>query len=49
MKVIKRDGHMVDWCAEKVESAVERANREVEEEEKASPIQIKNIVKYILI
>ena len=47
MKVIKRDGHMVDWCPEKVESAVERANREVEEEDKASSIQIKNIVKYI--
>ncbi len=47
MKVIKRDGHMVDWCPEKIESAIERANREVEEEDKASSVQIKNIIKYI--
>ena len=47
MKVIKRDGHMVDWCPEKVENAIMKANNEVEEEEQASPIQIKNIIKYI--
>ena len=47
MKVIKRDGHMVDWCPEKVEEAVLKANLEVEEEDRASSIQIKNIIKYI--
>ena len=47
MKVIKRDGHMVDWCPEKVENAILKANNEVEEEEQASSIQIKNIIKYI--
>ncbi len=47
MKVIKRDGHMVDWCPAKVEEAIEKANLEVEEEEKASSIQIKNIIRYI--
>ena len=47
MKVIKRDGHMVDWCPEKIEIAVEKANREVVEEDGASSIQIKNIIKYI--
>ena len=47
MKVIKRDGHMVDWCPEKIEKAIEKANVEVEEEEQASSTQIKNIVKYI--
>ena len=47
MKVIKRDGHMVDWCPEKVEQAILKANNEVEEEEQASSIQIKNIIKYI--
>ena len=31
MKVIKRDGHMVDWCPEKVENAILKANNEVEE------------------
>ena len=47
MKVIKRDGHMVDWCPEKVENAILKANNEVEEEEQASSTQIKNIIKYI--
>ena len=47
MKVIKRDGHMVDWCPEKIEIAIEKANQDVLEEEQASSIQIKNIIKYI--
>ncbi len=47
MKVIKRDGHMVDYCPEKIEEAIEKANLEVEEEDRASSIQIKNIIKYI--
>ena len=47
MKVIKRDGHMVEWCPEKVEQAINKANMEVEEEEQASSVQIKNIIKYI--
>ena len=47
MKVIKRDGHMVDYCPEKIEAAIEKANLEVEEEEQASNVQIKNIIKYI--
>ena len=49
MKVIKRDGHMVEWCPEKVEIAIERANTEVEEEDQASSVQIKNIIKPILL
>ena len=47
MKVIKRDGHMVDYCPEKIESAISRANNDVTEEEQASSVQIKNIIKYI--
>lgn len=47
MKVIKRDGHMVDYCPAKIEEAIEKANLEVEEEDRASSIQIKNIIKYI--
>ena len=47
MKVIKRDGHMVEWCPEKIEMAIEKANAEVEEEDQASSVQIKNIIKYI--
>ena len=47
MKVIKRDGHMVDYSPEKIEEAILKANKEVEEEEQASGTQIKNIIKYI--
>ena len=47
MKVIKRDGHMVDYCPEKIENAIQKANMEVDEEEQASSVQIKNIIKYI--
>ena len=47
MKVIKRDGHMVDYCPEKIENAILKANAEVEEEDQASNTQIKNIIKYI--
>ena len=47
MKVIKRDGHMVDYCPEKIENAINKANTEVPDELKASPTQIKNIIKYI--
>lgn len=47
MKVIKRDGHMVEYCPEKIESAILKANLEVEEDDQASGTQIKNIIKYI--
>ena len=47
MKVIKRDGQIVDYSPDKIELAIEKANAEVPEEEKASPTQIKNIIKYI--
>ena len=47
MKVIKRDGHMVEYMPSKIEDAIEKANAEVEEEDKASPTQIRNIIKYI--
>ena len=29
MKVIKRDGHMVDYCPEKIEAAILKANKEI--------------------
>ena len=47
MKVIKRDGHMVEYCPEKIEEAINKANLEVEEEDRVSQTQIKNIIKYI--
>ena len=47
MKVIKRDGHMVDYMPEKIENAIKKANLDVEEDERVSDTQIKNIIKYI--
>ena len=41
MKVIKRDGHMVEWCPEKIEMAIEKANAEVEEDGKNVPEDLK--------
>ena len=47
MKVIKRDGHIVDYCPEKIEIAIKKADEEVQEEDRVSDTQIKNIIKYI--
>ena len=47
MKIVKRDGHIVDYCPEKIESAISKANAEVVEEDQVTDIQIKNIIKYI--
>lgn len=47
MKVIKRDGHMVEYCPEKIEEAIKKANLEVEDDDQASGTQIRNIIKYI--
>ena len=47
MKVIKRDGHVVDFCPDKIEAAIEKANAEVDEDKRVSPIQIRNIIKYV--
>ena len=47
MKVIKRDGHMVDYMPEKIENAIQKANAEVADEDKVSDTQIRNIIKYI--
>jgi len=47
MKIIKRDGHIVDYMPEKIENAILKANAEVSEEDRVSDIQIKNIIKYI--
>ena len=38
---------MVDYCPEKIEQAIMKANNEVEDEDQASGTQIKNIIKYI--
>ena len=47
MKIVKRDGHIVDYMPEKIENAIMKANNDVCDEDKVSDIQIKNIIKYI--
>ena len=47
MKIVKRDGHIVDYCPEKIELAIKKANEEVAEEDRVSDIQIRNIIKYV--
>ena len=47
MKVIKRNGQIVDYSPDKIEAALLKANKEVDEEKQASSTQIKNIIKYI--
>ena len=40
MKVIKRDGHIVDYDTEKIKKAIAGANREVPEEEQATELEV---------
>ena len=47
MKIIKRDGHIVDYCPDKIEAAIKKANAEVDEEDRVTDTQIRNIIKYI--
>ena len=47
MKIVKRDGHIVDYEPEKIRVAIEKANNEVKGREKASKEQIEEIIKYI--
>ncbi len=47
MKIVKRDGHIVDYEPEKIEIAINKANNEVREDERVSEKQIKEIISYI--
>lgn len=47
MKVIKRDGHIVDYDKEKIIIAIGKANDEVPEDDRATDAEIKKIIKYI--
>ena len=47
MKIIKRDGRIVDFDRQKIMVAIEKANEEVRGRQKASKEDIKNIVTYI--
>ena len=48
MQVIKRNGSSVDYDPEKIKIAIEKANKETEECERASETEIKEILKYII-
>ena len=47
MKVIKRDGRVVDYDRQKIVIAIEKANKEVRKIERASQEDIKKIIEYI--
>ena len=47
MKIIKRDGTIVEYNAEKIKKAISKANEEVSRKEKATKEEIEEIIKYI--
>ena len=47
MKIVKRDGHIVDYDPEKIRIAIQKANNEVRGKEKASKEEIEEIIQYI--
>jgi len=47
MKIVKRDGRIVEYDAEKIRLAITKANAEVSEEAQATEKQIQGIIKYI--
>ena len=47
MKVIKRDGRTIDFDRQKIEVAIEKANKEVRGKEKATKEEINQIITYI--
>ena len=47
MKVIKRDGRTIDFDREKIQIAIEKANKEVRGKEKATKDEINQIITYI--
>ncbi|MCR5146066.1 MAG: anaerobic ribonucleoside-triphosphate reductase [Clostridia bacterium] len=47
MKIIKRDGHIVDYDPEKIRTAIQKANTEVRGKEKATKEEIEEIIQYI--
>ena len=44
MKIVKRDGHIVDYDPEKIKIAIGKANNEVKGKEKASKEEIEEII-----
>lgn len=48
MKVIKRDGRIVEFDKEKIELAIQKANNEVKKADKVTKEQISEIVDYVM-
>ena len=46
MKIIKRDGNIVDYNPEKIRIAIQKANNEVTRKDKVTKSQIEEIIKY---
>ena len=47
MKIVKRDGHIVDYDSDKIRVAIGKANNEVKGKENATKDEIEGIIKYI--
>jgi len=47
MKIVKRDGHIVDYDSSKIKTAIKKANVEVRPKERATENEIEEIIKYI--
>ena len=47
MKIVKRDGTIVDYNSEKISIAIGKANNEVKPKERATKEQIKDIIEYV--
>ena len=47
MKIIKRDGAIVEYNPDKIRTAINKANNEVRGREKASKEDIEDIIRYI--
>lgn len=47
MRIVKRDGHIVDYNPEKIKTAINKANSEVQESNKISDEKIEEIISYI--
>ena len=47
MKIVKRDGSIVDYDSSKIKTAIQKANNEVPRNQRATQEQIKEIIMYI--
>ena len=47
MKVVKRDGEIIDFDESRIKIAIEKANKEVADEDQATEKEIEEIIKYV--